>query len=115
MAAVPTLPKAPVHTFLLWGLGHWLTWAIQRTARKVPNTLTVYCRQCYKIQKMALVIYGEMHVALLKCVLFKARDSHTGFPGPLHNLLPVTAGNESSYTKQSRGNTLQACLITQVG
>lgn len=58
---------------------------------------------------MALVIYGEMYVALLKCVLFKVRESHTCFPSARHNLLFVTAGIESSYTHQSRGDSLQAC------
>lgn len=81
-AAVPPLPKAvhslaaglacgaALHTFLLWGMGRWLTWTIKRTAKSVPNILTDYCRQCYKIQKMALVIYREMYVALLKMCAF---------------------------------------------
>lgn len=100
------------HTFLLWGMGHWLTWTIKRTAKNVPSILTVYWTQCYKLQKMALVIYGEIYVALSKRVLFKVRDSPACFPSIPHNLLFVTAGHESPYTNQSRRDGLQACLPT---
>lgn len=85
----------PALPFLLWGMGHWLTWTIERTAKSVPNILTVYCGQCYKIQKVVLVAYGEMYVALLKCVLSKVRDSHACFSSIPHNLLLVTTGNKS--------------------
>lgn len=30
-----------LNTFLLWGMGHWLTGTIKRTAKNVPNILTV--------------------------------------------------------------------------
>lgn len=54
---------------------------------------------------MALVIYGEKYVALLKCVLFKVRESHTCFPSARHNLLFVTAAS-SPLTHIGPGGTV---------
>lgn len=107
----PEVGWAGQHCAVTSCFGEWGTCSHVQSKGQPNPSKHLNCLLETVLQKRALVIYGEMHAALRVCFLSQ-RISH---PITLHNLLLATAGNESSYTNQSRGDGLQACLLPWTG